>query len=76
MMIKATKADLNIIEKISLLGGTTIYSGWVTAATILNVSIVLYTAGMNKKENEVNEEMWGIIILWVALVVYTLVQFT
>ena len=45
--------------------GFSIYAGWVTSASILNVCFVLKTYGMDK-----NEQEWGVAILWVAFVIY------
>jgi hypothetical protein len=71
IMMKALRTkQINTIEFLTLRIGFSIYSGWVTAATILNTTIFLKSVGM-----ESNEETWGVIILWVALVVYTLASF-
>jgi hypothetical protein len=71
IMMKALRAkNLSVIEFLTLRVGFSIYSGWVTAATIINTTIILKSVGM-----EANEETWGVIILWVALVVYTLASF-
>jgi len=41
IMMCSTRTYVDIFELISLRGGFSIYSGWVTAATILNVTYVL-----------------------------------
>jgi len=40
-------APLNTYEIISLRAGFSIYIGWVTAASILNISYILYSSGMD-----------------------------
>ena len=46
ILIKASSTELNMIEAISLRGGFSIYSGWVTVATILNTSFLLKRLGL------------------------------
>jgi len=46
----------------------------VSAATILNVSFMLKEAGMSGS-NGVDEQVWSIIILWVAFGIYNAAQF-
>ena len=46
IMMRSTRAEVNIVEAIGLRGGFTIYSGWVTAATILNATFVLKKFGL------------------------------
>lgn len=41
VMMVACRNTVNIFELIFLRGGFSIYSGWVTAATILNVTFLL-----------------------------------
>ena len=48
-----------------------IYSGWITAASILNVSFTLKSLGYDS-----NEEQFAIYILWVAFVIYNVASFT
>jgi len=58
-------AKLSLFEIISLRAGFSIYIGWVTAASILNVSYVLLSSGMKN-----NHVAWGKAILCVAYIVY------
>lgn len=46
MMMKSTRASVNIWEWICLRAGMSIYSGWLTAATILTASTTLQKMGM------------------------------
>jgi len=70
IMMKSHRNTVNITELITLRIGTAVYSGWVTAATILNVAFILKELGMSEA-NGVNEELATVIMLWIALVVYT-----
>lgn len=58
-------AKLSLFEIISLRAGFSIYIGWVTAASILNVTYVLLSSGMKN-----NHVAWGKAILCVAYIVY------
>jgi len=69
-MRHATRSKVNVVEFISLRLGFTIYTGWVTAATILNVSFFLKSVGMQEGSAGFSESAWTCIILWVALVIY------
>jgi len=70
MMQKSTRAKINTIEFISIRCGITIYTGWVTAATILGVTYVLQCFGM-----DTNESTWAVNILYIALFIYVLASF-
>ena len=59
--------NVNVAEFITLRVQLSIFVGWVTAATILNIAIVLKTVlGLNK-----GEETWSWIILVAAFVIYS-----
>lgn len=66
-MANESQDDLNQIETIGFKWGTSVYSGWLSAATILNTSIVLKHSGI---ADGWNEELWAVIILWVAVAIY------
>jgi benzodiazapine receptor len=46
MMVQALNSSVNATEFISMRGGLSIYSGWVTAATILNASYMFKAYGV------------------------------
>lgn len=46
IMSLSTHDSVNVYEWIGLRGGFSIYSGWVTAATILNATYLLKASGM------------------------------
>ena len=64
---RAHNADLNWIETIAFQAGTSVYSGWLCAATILNTSMLLKASGIAEGWDET---FWSITILWVAAVIY------
>ena len=74
-MQKSTRAKVNAIEFISLRMGFTIYTGWVTAATILNTTFFLKSVGMKGASAGFDETTWVCIVFYVALVVYILASF-
>lgn len=49
-------------------GTFSLYAGWLTAATILNTTIVLRSYGVSG--GDVEEENTTIVILWVAFAIY------
>ena len=76
MMMKTTRAKLNAWEFVSLRLGISIYSGWLTAATILNVTYMLKCFGVKDPElGSFGEEGWTILILYVAFLIYNVVSY-
>ena len=75
IMRQSTRSKVNTFEFITLRCGFTIYTGWVTAATILNVTFFLKSLGMKDDKAGFSEDTWCVIILWVALCVYVLASF-
>ena len=57
-----------------LRGGMSVYSGWLTVASILSFSIMLEDAGMTD-DNGWDEESWTIGMLWIAFLVFTLTTY-
>jgi len=73
IMKLSTTSSVNITEWIGLRGGFSIYSGWVTAATILNAVYLLKVSGMaDPNIYWVNEEQITVGILWVAFLIYNI----
>ena len=69
--INRSKTDVDWIELVGLRATFSIYAGWLTTATIINSGFVLMDLGMRDVNNIFpNEETWGIIILWVAFLIY------
>jgi len=71
IMYQTIKNDVDWIELVGLRATFSIYAGWLTTATILNTCFVLMDFGMRDVNNIFpNEETWGIIILWIAFLIY------
>jgi hypothetical protein len=76
IMMISDRTSVTITELIGLRGGFTIYSGWVTAATIINVAFLLKSVfGFADPMTYVSEEQIAIVILFVALAVYNLASY-
>jgi hypothetical protein len=77
IMMVSDRTSVNITEWIGLRGGFTIYSGWVTAATILNATFMLKFFGVADPDIPyVNEEQITVGILFVAMAIYNLAAWT
>jgi len=85
MMVIAGRNKLGWREMFIVRLTFSLYSGWITAATILNVDFMLKSLGMWAKETKpyndvaedwlnfmmfMSEEAYAIIVLWVAFVIY------
>ena len=67
MSTKATDATLNWFERIVFKWNMSIYSGWVSTATIVSSAITLKLTGV---ATDWNETTWSVIMLWVATAIY------
>ena len=65
---EANAAELNWIETIGLKWGTSLYSGWLSVATVLNTSFLLKESGITEDWNEAG---WSIAMMWVAAAIYS-----
>lgn len=59
----------DLFALISLRGGMSIYAGWLTAANIIAGAQLLKYFGMSE-ENGWDEELWTLIMIWVAFAVF------
>lgn len=75
MMMKSTRAKLDMFQIIVMRVMFTLYAGWVNAATIINITNFLASLGMKDPNAGLNESTWAVIILYVALVIYILAAF-
>lgn len=66
---RAVNTKLTVAEMIGFRFGMSIYSGWLTAATILGGSIMLKTWGWSEA-NGYNEITPTVVMLWIAFVIY------
>lgn len=77
LMRQSTRTKVNAVEFICLRCGFSMYTGWVTAATFLNVTFALKSYGLfgdSLNKGFVDEETWTIINLWFALITFNLIQ--
>jgi len=72
MLMKITRAKCNMVEIITLRIGFSLYTGWVTAASIINVTFFLKAVGMKNENAGFSETTWCVIVFYVALVIYVL----
>ena len=74
MMMQATRYEVNFWEWTFLRGGLTLYAGWLTAATILNVTATFKSFGFSEF-SWYSEEQITITVLYVAFIIYTLASY-
>jgi len=70
-----TRNKLNNWEFISLRIGFSIYTGWVTAATILNAVFLLKSWGFKNPNAGLSENEWCPVLSWIAMVIYMVATF-
>lgn len=70
MIWVSVRSTNNWLEAIVIRTGFSIYAGWLTAATILNVSFVLLGFGLKGPGLFLSEETFGCIMIWVAFAIY------
>ena len=75
MMSLSTTKNTNWVEWLSMRGTFSLYAGWLTAATILNTTIILRSYGVDQAWLTsvlpgLTEEHITIAILWVAFAIY------
>lgn len=76
IMMKSSRAAVNIWEWLCLRAGFSIYTGWLTAAIILSVTTVLQRAGVSDETLPFgNEQQWAVAVLWTALIIYNVGQY-
>lgn len=75
IMMLASRAKLDDIEMACTRVVFSMYSGWVTAATILNITGTAQEYGKVDPNIDWSEVTWGIIIIFVALFIYILAAY-
>ena len=76
MMMVIARADyLNLFEVISAYIGFSMYAGWVTTATILNISFCFKGLGYSEEKMEISESKVACYILWVAQLIYMVASY-
>ena len=71
MMMQSTRMEVNGWEWAFIRAGLSIYTGWLTSATILNFTATLKEFGFSGFD-WYSEEAITITILWIAFLIYTL----
>lgn len=66
----ADQGRLSVVGMITLRIGFSIYSGWLTAATILNSVALLKAFGVDEDTMSIDETNFGMVILCVACGIY------
>ena len=71
ILYQTSKNEVDWFELVAFRGTFSLYAGWLSAATILAAKALLQYLGL-RDVNSIypNEESWGIIILWVAFIIY------
>ena len=65
-MALTTSVPVNWFEFLTLRTAFSIYAGWVTTASILNICFILKSFGIRDPNLEWKETGWAVIFLWVA----------
>ena len=86
-MVIADRNPAYWMEAITVRAPFSVYTGWLTAATILNTTFMFKSWGWGDVEtipywawdfanfmNFIDEESWTIITVWIALVIYTVIS--
>ena len=75
LWIKSFSQTVNWYEWVSMRVGFSMYSGWVTAATVLNAFIMLKSLGGQTLGGVVTEEQLAIGVLWTVYALYAVGTF-
>lgn len=76
IMILSGRAKMgNFVETLGLYVGFSMYSGWVTTATVLNILFCLKGSGISEDKMDIDESIITCYLLWVITIVYTLVSY-
>jgi hypothetical protein len=72
--LKINKKDRPLKEHLYATVGWSMYAGWITAATFVNVTTAVVASGFNPAP--LGEANWTIVVLLIALVIYLMVLIT
>ena len=76
MMMVSTRSEVNGWEWVFVRSQLSIYSGWLTAASILNVVLMLKFFGVEDPDlTWLDEEQLSVGLLWIALGIYNLASY-
>jgi hypothetical protein len=74
LRLKINKKDRPLKEYVYVTIGWSLYAGWITAATFVNVTTAVVSSGVDPAP--LGEANWTIIVLLIALVIYLMVLIT
>jgi hypothetical protein len=75
IMMVVSRNKLNTFEVISVYTGFSLYSGWVTTATILNVTFCFKGVGFREEKMDMSESTVACFILWIAEIIYIVASY-
>ncbi|TXT59556.1 MAG: conserved membrane protein of unknown function [Promethearchaeota archaeon] len=81
LIIGYLRLNLNLrersnMEKVAIYIPWSMYTAWITAATIVSITTFFESIGFNDPAFLFSDEYWGVIILVVTLIIYTAVLLT
>ncbi len=81
LVIGYLRLDINrkprpLKEKIAIVVPWSMYTGWVTTATIVSITTFLESINFNEPTFILTDTNWGVVVLLVALAIYLVVLFT
>lgn len=71
LRLEINLAERTRIEKIAITIPWSMYTAWVTAATIVSLTTFLVSIGFNNPPFILSDTYWAVVVLVVALIVYT-----
>lgn len=64
----------NFVEFIGLYVGFSMYAGWVTTATVLNIMFCVKGSGFSEEKMDIDESNIACYILWAITIIYIVVS--
>lgn len=75
LWIKSFASEVNWYEWLTMRVGFSMYSGWVTAATVLNAFIMLKSFGAETLGGIITESELAVYVLWAVFALYSVGTF-
>lgn len=75
MGVTSRAERINFMEMIGLYVGFSMYTGWVTTATVLNIMFCVKGSGFSEENMNIDESNIACYILWVVTIIYMVVSF-
>lgn len=76
LRLKINLVERNTTEKITIVAPWSLYTGWVTAATIISIKTFMINLGFNVPRFLLADRYWAIIVLLMTLLIYITVLLT